>query len=236
MFKFMSRCIDISKMNEESALNLIEHIILVLQNKKECEQIQYTPSFLCVIRKQNRTLSEELDKAIEKYLPDYFENIYKLETSNNETTDLSQFIEKYVLAIKSNNETQGKNGTFFERGIREIAIIRSILIYNDLNITDALMDSVIDAVSQTLLESRETISTKMDAVALLCCIIAKYPHVYIRNKSIYQKIFDNEEQISAEDDFPFSSNVDSIALRISLKILFSNLSPDSRNRNPVSLM
>lgn len=226
MFKFMSRCIDISKMNEESALNLIEHIILVLQNKKECEQIQYTPSFLCVIRKQNRTLSEELDKAIEKYLPDYFENIYKLETSNNETTDLSQFIEKYVLAIKSNNETQGKNGTFFERGIREIAIIRSILIYNDLNITDALMDSVIDAVSQTLLESRETISTKMDAVALLCCIIAKYPHVYIRNKSIYQKIFDNEEQISAEDDFPFSSNVDSVALRISLKILFSAMKID----------
>lgn len=226
MFKFMSRRINISKMSKESATSLIEHIILVLQNKKEREQIQYVPSFLCAIRKQNRILSEDLDKAIGKYLPDYYENDYKLETSNNETTELSQFIEKYVLAIKNSNETQGKNGTFFGRGIKEIATIRSILIYNDLNITDVLMDSIIDAVSQTLLEAKESISTKMDAVALLCCIIAKYPRAYIRNKNIYQKIFDNEDQISAEDDFPFFSNVDSVALRISLKILFSAMKID----------
>lgn len=226
MFKFMSKRIDINKMNEESAVNLIEHIILVLQNKKEREQIQYAPSFLCVIRKQNRTLSEDLDKSIEKYLPDYYKNDYKLETSDNETTVLSQFIEKYVLAIKNSNETQGKNGTFLGRGIREIATIRSILIYNDLNIADVLMDSIIDAVSQTILESKESISSKMDAVALMCCIIAKYPQTYLRNKDIYQNIFDSEDRISSEDDFPFNFNIDNVALKIGLKILFATMGID----------
>ena len=226
MFKFMSRRINISEMNEEHAVNLIEHIILALQNEGDRKQIQSSPAFLCVIRKQNRDLSENLDKEIKKYLPIFYENEYVLETSNNETTGLSQFIEKYVLAIKNSNETQGEMEHLFGRSIRKIATIRSVLIHNDLSLSDSLMDSIIEAVSQSLLGSKKSISTKMDAVALLCCIIAKYPCAYLRNKSVYQRILDNEEQISTEDELPFSSNVDSVALRISLKILSSAMGFD----------
>ena len=226
MFKFMSKRININKMSKNNAGKLIDHIILVLRDEKEREQIQYSPSFLCTLRKQNKSLTEDLNKAIKNHLPDYYQNIYKLETTDNKTTDLPQFIEKYVQLIKVNNERQGRNGAFFGHGTREIATIRSILTLNDLQIADALMDSIIETISQTLLESKESIPTKMDAVALLCCIITKYPQSYVRNKNIYQKIFDSEDQISAGDDFPLSSNVDNIALEIVLKILFSAMGID----------
>lgn len=225
MFKFMSRHIDISKMSGENAGKLIDHVILVLQNEKEREQIQNSPSFLNMLRKQNKSLTEDLDKAIAKYLPNYYQNIYKLETTENEN-DLLKFMEKYVQSVKTNNEKQGRNGTFFIHGIREIAIIRSILIHNELQISDDLMKSIVETISQTLLEAKEPISSKMDAVALLCCIIVKYPQTYVRNKDVYQNIFDSVDRISTKDDFPFSSNIDSIALKISLRILFSAMGID----------
>lgn len=81
-------------------------------------------------------------------------------------------------------------------------------------------------VSQTLLESKESLSTKIDAVALLCCIIVKYPEAYKRNEEIYRNIFENESKIIASNSFPFSSNIDNIALTISLRILFSAMDLD----------
>lgn len=226
MFKFMYKCININKMSKENSKKLIDHIILVIQDKKERELIKYSALFLCSIRNQNRLMTEDLDKAIGKYLPDYYKNIYKLETTDNKTNDLPQFIEKYVQSIKANNQGQGIKSTCYGCDTREIATIRAILVLNNLQITDDLMDSIIKTISQTLLKSKESVSTKMDAVSLLCCIIVKYPQSYIRNKNIYQEIFDKEEQISGEDDFPFSSNIDNIALKISLRILFSAMEID----------
>lgn len=226
MFKFMARRIDISKMSDESAQKLINHIILVLQNEDERKQIQYSPSFLCTIRKQNKILTNNLDKAIEKYLPNYYQNDYKLETTDNKATDFPCIIEKYIQSIKESNERQGKNGTFYGHGTREIATIRWMLLSNDLKISNDLLGSIVVAITQTLLVSKESTSTKMDAVALLCCIFTKYPQAYVRNQNIYQEVFENEDRISTEDDFPFSSNIDSVALKISLRILFSAMGMD----------
>ena len=224
MFKLISKRIDINKMREENAKNLITSIIDVVQN--DCELVKRTPFFLCVIRNQNRELTNELDKTVETYLPEFYNNNYRLETTENKASDYPVFLNKYLEIVKHNNETQGKNGRYFGRGTREIATIKSILLDGDQQYEDSLLDSIILAVSQTLLESKESLSTKMDAVALLCCIIEKYPKSYERNKDIYRNILENESQIIADDSFPFSSNIDNIALTISLKILFSAMGID----------
>lgn len=54
MFKFMSKCINIQKMSEQSSKNLINHIILVLQDENDRKQIQSFPLFLSHLRKQNK--------------------------------------------------------------------------------------------------------------------------------------------------------------------------------------
>lgn len=224
MFKLISKRIDITKMRKENAKKLIASIIDILQN--DCELVKRTPFFLCVIRNQNRELTNELDKTVETYLPEFYNNNYRLETTENKDFDYPVFLNKYLEIVKNNNETQGKNGRYFGHGTREIATIKSILLDSDQQYEDSLVDSMILAVSQTLLESRESLSTKMDAVALLCCIIEKYPESYERNKDIYRKILENESQIIAGESFPFSSNIDNIALTISLKILFSAMDVD----------
>lgn len=224
MFKFISKRIDITKMHEANAKKLIANIIDVLQ--KDCELIKRSPFFLCVFRNQDRKLTTELDKAIEIYLPEYYNNNYRLETTENTISDYPMFLKKYLDIIRNNNETQGKGGRYFGHGTREIATIKSILLLSDQQYEDTLIDSIILIVSQTLLESKESLSTKIDAVALLCCIVKKYPEAYERNEEIYRNIFKNEAKVVASDDFPFSSNIDNIALTISLKILFSAMDID----------
>lgn len=76
MFKFIATRIDLRKMSDSSAKALVEHINYVLDNEKERVQIEYSPAFLCVLRKQNRALTEGMDKRIAKYLSGYYEGIY----------------------------------------------------------------------------------------------------------------------------------------------------------------
>lgn len=224
MFEFIAKRININKMSLDSAQNILTHIKLVLQNDAERPLVNYAPGFLCILRKQRKDITEELDKAVEKFLPQYYQSDYKLETTDRPSADLPLFIAQYVQSIKVDNENQGKNGAYFGGGERKIATIKAILLFNDnIPVPDDLMDSLVDTVAQTLLKSKESISTKMDAVSLLCCIIEKYPHVYVRNKAIYEDIYNNESEISTEIDVPFSSNIDSVALQISLKFLFLSM-------------
>lgn len=75
------------------------------------------------------------------------------------------------------------------------------------------MDMLISAVSDTLLISKEDISTRLDAIALLICIAVKYPEDYKRNQRIYEKLFDQQEQIEVADHLPFSSNINNIHIK-----------------------
>ena len=96
MFKFIATRIDLRKMSDSSAKALVEHINYVLDNEKERVQIEYSPAFLCVLRKQNRALTEGMDKRIAKYLSGYYEGIYKLETTENKNRDMPAFVKEYI--------------------------------------------------------------------------------------------------------------------------------------------
>lgn len=88
------------------------------------------------------------------------------------------------------------------------------------------MDMLISVVADTLLVSKEAISTKLDAIALLSCIVTKYPEDYIRNKSVYENLFVQQEVIEAADHSIISSNIDSISLKIGLEFLYVSMGKD----------
>lgn len=100
MFKFIADRMDLQKMSDETAKKLLEHIISVINNEKEREQINYSPTFLCVLRKQNRALTDEMDKKIAEYFPSYYKGVYKLETTENERQDMPVFLREYADRIK----------------------------------------------------------------------------------------------------------------------------------------
>lgn len=227
MFKFIRNHMDLSKMKVDSSKMIIKHIIDMFEDDKQREQIQYAPHFLGTLRKQNREMTEELDKKVAEYFPKYYIGDYRLETIEDEVQDLTSFIKNYVQSIRCSNETQGKNGIYFEHGTRDIAIIRSILVENDIEFDNEIMDSVVTAVADTLLVSQEGINVKLDAVSLLICIVVKYSNDYKRNIHIFKKLFEKKETIKVVDNDIISSNIDSISLEIGLCLLFSAMDIDT---------
>ena len=226
MFKFIANRIDLRKMSEDSAKALVEHINCVLDDEKERELINYSPVFLCVLRKQNRAFTDEMDKKIAEYLPNYYANAYKLETTEDESQDMPGFVRAYAERIRKSNETQGKDGVYFGHGTCEIATVRAILLGKEFACNPEIMDVLISAVADTLLVSKESISTKLDAIALLICIAVKYPEDYIRNQVVYEKLFDQQKDIEVADHSIISSNIDSISLKIGLQFLFASMEKD----------
>ena len=72
----------------------------------------------------------------------------------------------------------------------EIRTVRAILVGQEIEYNSETIDELISVVADTLLFSKESISTKLDAQSLLICIIVKYQEDYKRNQSVYQKLFD----------------------------------------------
>ena len=226
MFKFIANRIDLRKMSNDSAKALIEHINRVLDSEEERKQINYSPFFLCVLRKQNRTFTEEMDKKIAEYLPNYYGDIYKLETTEDEKQDMPVFVREYVDRIRKNNEVQGKDGAYFGHGTCEIATVRAILLGKEYICDADIMDTLVSVVTDTLLISKEDISTKLDAIALLICIAIKYPEDYTRNKDVYEKLFEQQKAIEVAENSIISSNIDSISLKIGLQLLYISMGKD----------
>lgn len=229
MFKFIANYINLQKMSTESAQSLIEHINSILDSQKEREEINYAPVFLCVLRKQNIVLTEDMDKKVAEYFPNYYIGDYKLETTESKKQDMSVFVREYVERIRNNNETQGKNGAYFGHSVREIAIVRTILLGKEVACDSEIMDMLISTVADTLLISKEDISTKLDAIALLICIAIKYPEDYKRNQSVYEKLFDQQDAIEVADHSIISSNIDSISLKIGLQFLYNSMGKEVYN-------
>lgn len=226
MSEFIAKRMDLRKMSDKSARTLITHINHVLDNEKEREEIKNSPSVLFVLRKQDRAMTEEMDRKIAKYLPEYYEGNYKLETTENEEQDMPNFVQDYVGRIQNSNETQGKNGIYFGHGTREIATVRAILLGKELVCATETMDMLISAVANTLLISKESISIKLDAIALLICIAIKYPEDYCRNQSIYEQLIEQKDTIEVVDHLIMSSNIDSISLKIGMQFLFTAMGKD----------
>ena len=226
MFDFIANRIDLQKMNKETAETLLKSIIKALENEKDREQIRHAPKFLFMLRKQNRQLTEELDLKVAEYLPSFYNGAYKLETTEEQRADLPVFVQKYVGQINDHNATQGVGGAFVDYSTRYAATLRSILLWSDDVWDDSLIDSVVAAVADTILMSKESIRIKLDSVDLLICIALKFPEHFKRNRDTYDKIFSSRDKIEAHEDAFSSANISTVSLKLGLSFLFSAMGID----------
>lgn len=226
MFNFIANRINLQKMNNETAETLLRSIIKALVNEKDREQIRHAPRFLFMLRKQNRQLTEELDLKVAEHLPSFYNGIYKLETTEEQQADLPIFVQNYVDQINDHNATQGVGGAFVDYSTRYAATLRTIFLLSDDIWDNSLMDSVIAAVADTILMSKESIRIKLDSVDLLICIALKFPEHFKRNRSTYDKIFTSRDKIEADEDIISSANISVISLKLGLNFLFSAMGID----------
>lgn len=227
MLRFIAKHIELQRMSETMAKELICHIIAILESEKDCEEIKNAPQLLYVLREQNRDLTEDLDRAVLKYMPDYYNGMYKLQTSINEAQDRPRFIKECVERIKQNNIEQGKNGTYFGHAYRDTATIRNILVQSDTKYSSELIASIIAVVSDTVLKSKEGVREKIDAINLLICIAILYPEECEKNEDIYDLMYEKRDEINVEDIGFLSSNINEISLKIGLQFLFAAMKRDT---------
>lgn len=227
MFKFIGQHMDLRKTKPETAKSLIKHIMSVFDNEQERKLIQYSATFLCVIRKQMPEITNELDARVAAYFPKYYSSVYLLETTENEQQDLPELVKGYVEETQETNMTQGQNGVYVGHGTRTLATIQSILCLKDVNWDENLIDAVIETAAETLLISKEDIRIKLDAVSLLICIALKFPEHYRRNQATFTLLREKREEIQTADISIISSNVDQIALEIGLCFLYTAMGEDT---------
>lgn len=219
IFHLIANNININKMSIDHAQSLIQNIINVVKDPQNSSEIMTWPLFLCILRKQNYDLTEELDQSVIKYLPEFYNGIYKLETTTEKQKDYPDIIQEYIEQIENNNVLQGQNGTYFERASRDIATIKALLSNEDFVCPSNIIDSLISAVSDTLLKSKEGLTIKLDAVNLLIFLVFKYPKSFENNKHVFQEIIDQKSNILDIDNTMFLSNIDTISLKVALSLL-----------------
>lgn len=227
LFTLIADRVDLRKVSNETAERLITDIIVLLKDEQSRIKIKDNSRFLFILRNQNKELTNELDSNIAEYLPEVYSEDYRLETIDPNSCDMENFVRLYADSISKNNDIQGKNGEFFGFASRNAATIRSIFLLREQAFSTELMETVVSVSAETLLHSKESISTKLDTVSLLISIIIKFPEIYAFNSRTYESIYDQRESVEASSDGFFEANINSVALKIALALLFTAMNKET---------
>lgn len=219
LFGLIANCIKLQKMDEDVAKQFVSHVISIFDDEEGLNIIKQAPYFLGALRKQSQTLTEELDSKVAQFLPEFYGSAYTLDSTTNFNKDFPNLIKYYLQTVKVDNIKQGEGGRYVWHGICEIEIIRRMVLEKDYSCDDLLVDSILATLSDTLLQSKQELSVKLDAINLMTCIINNYPGSVERNNQVLMQIIDKQEDIRVPETNPFSSNVDVVALKIGLQLL-----------------
>jgi len=224
IFKLIYKCVNLEEVSPEIAKNLLEVIIVIVRNPEERKQIHRIEVALFTLRKNYRRLTEDLDKVIAEEMPDFYKNVYLLETTDKEDSDMPNFLNTYIKQLRAENENQGKNGTFFGRGNLLHITIKNILQQSKVEFTDELIDSAFKVSIMTLLRERQTFEAKIDAIELLVYLLQSRPGIIERNKTIINELLSNK--LKVETAKSIMSNLGETNLRFSAILLYKCLGED----------
>lgn len=221
IFTLIRNCINLDQASPENVSSLLEVIISIVKNPDERTHIHGLEAVLVTLRKKHRELTEELDKIIADEMPDFYDSTYRLKTTVEENTDMPVFLKLYIEQAHKDNEEQGKNGTYYNRGNFPHITIKNILRQSKAKFSNDLIDSAFQVSSETLLRENQTIETKIDAIELLVYLIKSRSSVRERNKNIIAELLSNKAQV--ENAQAIMTNLSETNLRFSALLLYKCL-------------
>lgn len=221
MFRSIYNTIDISKMSEDVAIDFLNNISNAFNDENALNIIKEFPSFLWKLRKQSIGLTNELDILVKNNLSEFYYGDYILETTDNEKEEHPKQIKAFLQTIKRNNKIQGVNGTYYGYSVHSIETVSNIMLYSEHEFEDELLCDIVDTVAETILESKEMMVEKINAVALLLLIGIRYPHIYNLKKYKYDQLIENQDRTDDSSSTLFGTNLSIYSLKICLQIMFS---------------
>lgn len=219
MFKMLASKINISKLSKKSANELISSMEIIL-NKGDVS-FQNLENVLISFRKQDAKLTQHLDKLISEKMPMFYENSYKLETSN-EFNNYLHFIKKNIEEINKQNQEQGINGFFTNYSNSPHNTIRNILLIKNIELDPTIIYDALEASCETLLSDNQTITTKCNAMDLIIYLIQFYPNLVKHNTKSIESVHKNFDKVLNCNTPILDSNVSNISLKFSYIFLLGS--------------
>lgn len=196
VFEFIAGYVKLKELSKESADRLIS---LIVEETKGINNGDFSNDRLgyaiVALRKQDDEITRHLNIAVKEYMPDFYEGVYRLETSEN-AEDMFEFISKYVAEIENRNVTQGKDGRYTGYGFSPYLTIKHIIQYNKkIEFDQELINSAFQACYDTLLKENQTVEAKIEAINLMIFLAKLTPQTLIHNKEQVTNLLLNKETI-----------------------------------------
>ncbi|ETP71516.1 SIS domain-containing protein [Lachnospiraceae bacterium JC7] len=161
-------------------------IIKCLENKEVRERCNNLSLAAQTLRQVETIGHSKLDACVKKTCPAFYEDTYLLNTSDLDETLGWSYIEKYIDAIKKDNATQGKNGTYYGNIFNPYTTIGRIISKTELKLNSKQLKMLVDVLKETLFAGLQTVDAKVNAMELLCILQLRNP----RNKMIKKLVAD----------------------------------------------
>lgn len=221
LFKFIEQ-VDLSEVSDELRKRLIIATETLLYEEKEVNAL--FSGVLVHIRNSDTNNTDRLDSIIKEKFPHYYYDSYLIDTCNGTPEVIADYINKLTHSIESRNIAQGRNGFFSGYARRDYLALRIVL--SKYSIPDnSTLKGLFELAKQTICESHEMLTTKLDAVEFIVFLLDKRPEFCNYFRSDIEEMFIKRKQILIGDQWEFT-NVSPVALEFGLILLKSIVSND----------
>ncbi len=155
---------DYSTISHKLVNDLISQINDFLSEEGINHQNKNIEVLFTTIRKNRNDFNSEIDDIVKEHYPKYFEQSYNLEVFPN---DKVKHIKRYLDIIESRNKTQGINRKFSFYVDNPYIIIKKIIEYNDLQLSEIMFKKILKEIDNTLFSGTQTYSAKISSIHLL---------------------------------------------------------------------
>lgn len=218
--------INIKQLSKETAERFLAAIISIVSDENNRGYLlSYFENVLSKVRNQDIRLTRQLDKAISKYMPAYYCESYKLDTTTKVNRDLPIFIQKYIELIKKRNDTQGREGKYTRYVDRPHLTIKNIIRRSGVQFDQELLEAAFLASCDTLMQEQQTIIEKVDAFDLLVYLARAIPDVIKHQSEMIKKIKASKAIIESGHAL-FAENINDARLNLPALLFYTCLGDD----------
>lgn len=211
--------VKLNDISEKTIIKLLDKIITLVNLDGIYFNYDDIASLLSKINKSfgdNIKVSIKIELIVNEYFPEINKMIYRvLEADNNDV--ILEFINKNIQNIHEQNKNQGLDGKYTMTGYDSYTNIRNIIDIKKIEITDDLINKIIDACVETIIAENQVIYEKCGAIDLLISLLINDEKIK-KNQNI-NFLLENEETILNVRDSNFIGKQSQFTLNFKFNIL-----------------
>ncbi|MGV8149925.1 MAG: hypothetical protein ACLKAN_13070 [Alkaliphilus sp.] len=178
------------------------------------------------VRKTARESTTKLHQNVSEVMPKFYEGTYKLETVVDSQEDSEEYILKYISKIKERNRKQGVSGKYSVYADFPYTTIKNIIKLKEIDIKEELMDTILEALLETLFCPKQLLLDKIEAIQLIIFIKINSNKTDYDFKNYMTKIKNDEEIVlrGRSDFFLFKQTEKTIQFNFTMmQLVFNDL-------------